>query len=129
MNLNRWVLGAATAGFVLGAGSAQAAPLSLAPMNESLVQTVQFFFEDEPPPVYYDPPPRPYYRDYPPQRDYYPAPRRDFYQPGPYYGNRVRNGPPPRYAQPSFQPPRGRGRPPAYYTKDQVRAWNRANGF
>ena len=135
MSLNRWVLGAVAAGFVLGTGSTQAAPLHLSPMTDSSVQNVQFFFDDTPPPpvyyapppppVYYDPPPRPYYGDYGrPRREYYPPP-------GAYYGPpRGRGGPPHRYAEPRFQPPRANpGRPPQVYTKQQVRAWNRANGF
>ncbi|MDF2813726.1 MAG: hypothetical protein K0S56_4757, partial [Microvirga sp.] len=126
MSLGRWVLGA-VAGAVLGAAGAQAAPLPLVPMDgQRSVQTVQFFFDDEPPPVYYDPPPRPYYRDYypPPRRDYYPPPPRAYYAPPP--GRYA--PPPPRYAQPRQPPRNNQVAPQQLYTKGQVRAWNRANG-
>ena len=136
MGFNRWAVGAATAGFLLGAGSVQAAPLSLTPMNDSVVETVQFFFDEPPPPVYYAPPPPPvYYAPSPPPYygDYAPLPRRGYYPPaGAYYGPpRGRGGPPPyRYADPRVQPrPANPGGAPQIYTKQQVRAWNRANGF
>jgi hypothetical protein len=131
----RWVLGAVGAGLILSAGSAGAAPLALSPMVDDSVQMVQFFFDEPPPPVYYAPPPPPVYYEPPPPRYYddYPPPRRGYYPPpGAYYGPpRGRGGPPPyRYAEPRVQPrPANPGRPPQIYTKQQVRAWNRANGF
>lgn len=123
MSLGRWVLGAVTVGVTLGAAGAQAGPLPLVPMGDQhSVQNVQFFFDD-PPPVYYDPPPRPYYRDYRP-REYYPPPPRAYYAPPP----RAYYAPPPRRYGPP--PPRyGNRQQQQLYTKGQVRAWNRANGF
>lgn len=123
MSFGRWVLGAAAAGLALGAVSAQAAPLPFSPIDGRVsAQTVQFFYDDDPPPpVYYDAPPPRYYRNYPPPppRGYYPPPPRAYYAPPPgRYGP-----PPPRYGN------NNRGRPPEYYTKGEVRAWNRANGF
>jgi hypothetical protein len=133
MSFNRWVLGAAAAGLIMGAGSVQAAPFGVSPMGEDSVQTVQFFFDEPPPPpVYYAPPPPVYYG---PPRYYndYPPPRRDYYPPrgGAYYGPPRGYGPPPsRYAEPRFQQPRPvRPGSVPIMTKKQQRAWNRANGF
>ncbi len=132
----RWVLGAMGASLILGAGGAGAAPLALSPLADHSVQNVQFFFDEPPPPVYYAPPPPPvYYAPSPPPYygDYAPLPRRGYYPPaGAYYGPpRGRGGPPPyRYADPRVQPrPANPGGAPQIYTKQQVRAWNRANGF
>jgi hypothetical protein len=132
MSKGRWILGAVLVGLVAGASGAQAAPLHLSVIeSETVAQPVQFFFDDgpPPPPVYYREPRREYYGDYPPPRAYYPPPPRAYYPPPPpraYYAPpRARYAPPPA-------PPRygyNQRRPVQVYTKDQVRGWNRANGF
>jgi hypothetical protein len=134
MKLGKWVLGAVAAGLWLGSAQAAPLPVAKAPVaGTSGIEKVQFFFDDDPPPPprgYYAPPPAYGYYDPPPRR-YYDGPRREYYAPRPAYGYRA---PPPAYGY--------RGRPdgmrdiarqqrpdPRFYSKDQVRAWNRMNGF
>ncbi|AWM86819.1 hypothetical protein [Microvirga sp. 17 mud 1-3] len=111
----RWTLGAVAGILSLGALNAQAAPLSVGSASApATVQQVQFFYDG---PDYYDPPPRRYYG--PPPRHYGPPPPRGGYYP-----------PPPRYsreAQKEYMKDYRRAQ--KEMTKDQIRAWNRRNGF
>ncbi|MBZ6074732.1 hypothetical protein [Microvirga puerhi] len=114
----RWTLGAIAGALCLGAVSAQAAPIPFgAGDSPAIVHKAQFFYDG---PDYYDPPPPPRYY-----------------------------GPPPGYRRPPPPPPPGYYGPPrGYYnreaakeymkdykraekemTKEQIRSWNRRNGF
>ncbi|MCB8819759.1 hypothetical protein [Microvirga rosea] len=113
----RWTLGAVAGALCLGAVNAQAAPFSAGAANApAMVHKAQFFDDG---PDYYDPPPRRYYgpppgyrRPPPPPPGYYPPPGRGYYN---------------REAAKEYMKDYRRAQKDM--TKDQIRAWNRRNGF
>ncbi|QFU16240.1 hypothetical protein [Microvirga thermotolerans] len=108
----RWTLGAIAGALALGAAGAKAAPLPVGPVEApATLRQVQFFYDgpdydDPPPPRYYGPPPR-YYRPPPPPPGY-----------GYYYD---------REAAKEYMKDYRRAQ--KEIAKDQIRAWNRRNGF
>ncbi len=133
MTFGRWALGAVAGGLALGAVGAQAAPMPLVTSEApSSVQTVQFYYYGDPPPVFYDPPPVFYS---PPPRRYYGPPRERHWERGP--PPRVQYAPPrAEYAQPrgrhgfrDREAPNDYRRAQREMHKDRVRTWNRANGY
>lgn len=137
MNRRSCVLAIAMAGLWLG--GAQAAPFpggssfgekGFGESNPAF-ERIQFldFFDDDPPPpppgYYYDPPPPGYWRP-PHPHPYYPPPLPPGYRPQGY-----RPLPPPAYvgkeAMKDYVKARRQGQ--KEILKDQVRGWNRANGF
>jgi hypothetical protein len=139
MNLGKWALGMLAASLYLGSAQAAPIPLSSAPGGTAWdIESVQFDYG--PPRDPYDSPRRERYDE--PRRDRYDDPRGDRYGGRPYrreyegyeqrrsdYGPRpgYRDAPPPREA---LRPiPRRPAGPPTFYTKEQVREWNRRNGL
>jgi hypothetical protein len=121
MKLSRFVFGAVAAGLWLGAAQAAPLPVPKAPVAATQgitqgIENVQYYYGGPPRRAYG--PPR--YRSYgpPPGRYYgrYDGPRRPSYGARPGYGY-------------GYGRPQRRAAPPQFYTKDQVRAWNRRNGL
>jgi hypothetical protein len=113
----RWALGAIAGGLGLGALNVQAAPMPAGSADASaVVQQVQFYYDG---PDYYDPPPRPRY--YGPPPGYRRPPPPGYYAPPPPYGRYNREA--------AKEYMKDYKRSQKEITKDQIRSWNRRNGF
>lgn len=122
MMFGRWVprgtLGAIAGVLGLGALNVQAAPVPVGSADApAFVQQAQFYYDG---PDYYDPPPRRYYGP-PPGYRRPPPPPPGYYAPPPRYGYHNREA--------AKEYMKDYKRAQKEIAKDQIRSWNRRNGF